>query len=325
MKRKIIHPEDPTGTADKNKRLLIFVLKVLVTVSLFLILFSYIGFQEILNKINKLGIGTAIWILFLLTIQQFASALRWGFILNKIGERIDARKVIQIFMAGAIANSVLITSLAGLSVRVLLLSKSGTSVKRAIYSLAVEKFFSSGTLLICFVAGMAFLSNIDSSTPPESFRFAMLIVIAALVLTGLGLVLLARFQFSKASELLEMIRNSITNPAAFAMVLLLSIFIVTLGFLSVATIAVGLGVEISLAPLIAILPGIAIMSALPLSLGGWGVREVSMVVGFGVLGVDGGDALATSLTYGLLSVFATFIAAGASLLIRVPSGEDLVQ
>ena len=320
-----IQPDDITGPVDNNKRLLIFGLKILVTVSMFLFLFSFIGFQETLNKINSLGIGSAIWILLLLTLQQLVSAMRWGIILKNIGEIYDYRRVAQMFMAGAIASSVLITSLAGLSVRVLLLSRSGTKIKQAIYSLAVEKFFASVTLLICFVAGMAVLTNTDSATPPDSFRFAMLIVLGALVVMGLGLIVLARFQFGKANELLDLIRGSVTQPKAFTIVLALSTFIVILGFYSVAIIASGLNVGVSLIALIAIQPGIAIMSALPLSLGGWGIREASMVAGLGLLGVASADALAISLTYGVLSLLATFVAAGVSMLFRVNAGKDRAQ
>lgn len=324
MNTKIKQSDELPGETGKNKRVIVFVLKLLVTVSLFLILFSYVGFQETLSKINDLGIVSAIWILLLLTLQQIVSAVRWGIILNRIGEKYDPIKIAQIFMAGAIASSVLITSLAGLSVRVLLLSRSGTRVKRAIYSLAIEKFFASGTLLICFVAGMAVLTNIDTASPPDNFRFALLIVLGALFLMGVGLIVLARLQFGKANELLDMIRGSVIRPKVFAIVLLLSTFIVVLGFYSVAVIANGLNIGVSLIALIAIQPGIAIMSALPLSLGGWGVREVSMVIGLGLLGVQAEDALAISLTYGVLSILATFVAAGGSLLMRVRTGEGRV-
>ena len=313
---------DEILVVDENyKRVLVLILKVLVTVSMFLVLFSFIGFQETLRKINSLGVGSAIWILLILTIQQLLSAMRWGMILKSIGENFVFRKVAQIFMAGAIASAVLITSLAGLSVRVLLLSRAGTNIKRAIYSLAVEKFFASGSLLICFIAGMAVLMNIESTAAPDSFRLAMLIVIGALVLMGLGVMLLARLRYEKVSELLDLIRSTLAQPIFFANVLLLSLFIVALGFYSVAVLANGLDVGISLIALLAIQPGIAIMSALPLSLGGWGVREASMVVGLGLVGVEAADALAISLTYGVLSILATFVAAGISMLMRVNIGK----
>jgi hypothetical protein len=49
-----------------------------------------------------------------------------------------------------------------------------------------------------------------------------------------------------------------------------------------------------------------------------------MVIGLGLLGVKAEDALAISLTYGVLSILATFIAAGGSLLMRVRTGEGRV-
>jgi hypothetical protein len=310
--------------AEKNKRFLFYILRILVTVSLFVILFSYIGVKETLDKIDSLGVVSAIMILLLLTLQQLASAIRWGIILHRIGEKYSPGQVAQIFMAGAIASSLLITSLAGISVRVLLLSRGGTRAKRAIYSIAFEKFFASGTLILCFVLGMGVLINIDSAIAPETLHLAMYVVLGILLLIIMGLPFLARLRMSFVNELLDMVRSAVTQPKVFAIVLLLSLIIISLGFLSVAIISFGLNVELSLIALIAIQPGIAIMSALPLSLGGWGVREVSMVFGLGLLGVAAKDALAISLTYGLLSILATLIAAGISMLIRVQTEEPRV-
>jgi hypothetical protein len=46
-----------------------------------------------------------------------------------------------------------------------------------------------------------------------------------------------------------------------------------------------------------------------------------MVAGLGLLGVEAADALAISLTYGVLSILAAFVAAGVSMLIRVNAGK----
>jgi uncharacterized membrane protein YbhN (UPF0104 family) len=325
MKKTNNNSEDIPGEVGRNKRIIVLALKILVTITLFAILFTYIDFHETLNKINSLGIVSAIWILTLLTLQQILSALRWSIILNKIGESYSRGKIIQVFLAGAVASSLLITSLAGLSVRVVLLTKLGTRVDRVLYSLAFEKLFASGTLLICFVVGMAVLINDSGSNLTENFRLAMYLGIGALVLIMAGLLMLAWLRFEKASNLLEMIRNVVIEPRAFATILLFSIAIIALSFYSISVIALGLEIDVSLVALIAIQPGIAVMSALPLSLGGWGVREVSMVLGLGMLGVESKDALAISLTYGLLSILSTFIAAGASLLIRVRSSKGSAQ
>jgi hypothetical protein len=73
----------------------------------------------------------------------------------------------------------------------------------------------------------------------------------------------------------------------------------TLG--AVAALAAGLHPESALwwqAVLVA--PAVMLAAALPVSLGGWGVREGAMVIALGLFGVATRDALALSVAYGLV-------------------------
>lgn len=47
-------------------------------------------------------------------------------------------------------------------------------------------------------------------------------------------------------------------------------------------------------------PGVMLVAALPVSLGGWGVREGAMIIALGLFGVAAGEALALSVAYGLM-------------------------
>jgi glycosyltransferase 2 family protein len=62
-----------------------------------------------------------------------------------------------------------------------------------------------------------------------------------------------------------------------------------------------LGLPITLPDCLAVIPLATLATALPISLGGWGVREGTLVVLFGTMGVPLGGALLLSLSYGLYS------------------------
>lgn len=49
-----------------------------------------------------------------------------------------------------------------------------------------------------------------------------------------------------------------------------------------------------------VVPGVMLVAAVPISLGGWGVREGTMIVALGLFGVAAGEALALSVAYGLM-------------------------
>jgi uncharacterized membrane protein YbhN (UPF0104 family) len=71
----------------------------------------------------------------------------------------------------------------------------------------------------------------------------------------------------------------------------------------------GLGIALAFPVYVALVGGATLLSVLPISLGGWGVREVGMVTLFGAVGVAPERALALSLIWGFLP-----------LLICVPAG-----
>ncbi len=294
-----------------------YIVKVLVAAIILVVLFYYIGVQDTLDSVYKMDIGSVIFVLIILTFQQFVAALRWHIILQWMGEDHTLGKITQFYMLGAIANSFLLTSIAGLSTRILLLSRSGTSLKRTVSSLVIEKMFSAGTLLTCFVVGLAVLIEIGVYIPNNTLALAAFLAMTMVVLVAIGWFTLA--QFGRTVEIIFIVRSAIQRPGIAMVLMMLSMFIFAIGFYSKATIAFDLDIGISLVAFIAIQPGITLMSAMPLSAGGWGVREASMVFGLGLLGIEAQDALAISLTYGVLCILATFSAAGISSLIGMRS------
>ena len=63
-----------------------------------------------------------------------------------------------------------------------------------------------------------------------------------------------------------------------------------------------LALSLTLAGCLVMMPPILVMAILPISVGGWGVREGAMVVGLGVLGVPSDGALALSLLFGIANL-----------------------
>ena len=72
------------------------------------------------------------------------------------------------------------------------------------------------------------------------------------------------------------------------------------GLLAAYLMGEGLGIAIGLPAYIVLVGGSVLLSVLPISLGGWGVREVSMVALFGSVGAGAEQALALSLLWGVL-------------------------
>lgn len=67
-----------------------------------------------------------------------------------------------------------------------------------------------------------------------------------------------------------------------------------------AALATGLGMDIPLATLFAFAPAALLMAMVPISFGGWGIREIAFVYLLGAAGVSAEAALSLSIAFGLL-------------------------
>ncbi|QNP45689.1 flippase-like domain-containing protein [Sphingomonas sediminicola] len=69
-----------------------------------------------------------------------------------------------------------------------------------------------------------------------------------------------------------------------------------------AALATGLGLDIPLATLFAFATAALLMAMVPISFGGWGIREIAFVYLLGAAGVSAEAALSLSIAFGLLRV-----------------------
>ena len=63
--------------------------------------------------------------------------------------------------------------------------------------------------------------------------------------------------------------------------------------------AASLGIKVTLLDCIVLMQPVALLANLPISVGGWGVRETAVVLLFGLIGVPSSAALVLSLQLGL--------------------------
>jgi uncharacterized protein (TIRG00374 family) len=88
-------------------------------------------------------------------------------------------------------------------------------------------------------------------------------------------------------------------------------------------IARSLGIGVGPVPMIAVISIMTLVVALPISVAGWGVREISLVALLGLLGVDREAALALSVELGLISTLLSLPGGALWLTLRNPRNAAL--
>jgi uncharacterized membrane protein YbhN (UPF0104 family) len=73
--------------------------------------------------------------------------------------------------------------------------------------------------------------------------------------------------------------------------------------------AYGAGVDVGFLTWLVVMPVVLLVTALPISIGGWGTREIAMVYMLGLFSVPSDLAAAVSIQFGLCSTIASLVGA----------------
>lgn len=273
--------------------------RLCVGLSLLLVLLVWFDVNAIVAKLLDIDFGYLVLALLLFAAQFAVSCARWIIILGRQGSKVSARTALSIFGTGAIANLFLVTSVAGISVRAALLLRAGTGPSRALASLTAERLAATAGLALCAAAGFVFaLPELKSFAGQWATPEAMAMITLALLFGVTGLAVLA-CKVAWLREFARTVTSVFATPGLAVQMVGASAAVVVLGFAGMAALAHGMGLSIDIMFFLSVMPAVAFLSALPISIGGWGVREGAMVAGLSIYSVPADSAMALSISYGL--------------------------
>ena len=114
---------------------------------------------------------------------------------------------------------------------------------------------------------------------------------------GVGL---QRFRFTRGlGEITHDMRTVLFSGSQSIATLALCVVVQILMVFAIYAFARSFAADLRLIDVLVVTPAILLLSALPVSFAGWGVRETVMVIGLGFIGVPAVDALAVSVGFGL--------------------------
>jgi glycosyltransferase 2 family protein len=307
------------------EKIALFATKLLVTGACFWYVSRQIDLSQVLSAFSLLDFRWAALAISLAMLQIPLVAARWRGILDALAAldvRMTRAAVVAATAVGAFFTQVL-PSVAGDGVRAWLVVRLGCGWRKAVTSVVIDRGVGVGMLI-----GLGFVILLLPSglTALGGYRHVVLIAYGVVLLAGVLAVLLTPVFV----PLLERWRYSrwIGDLAASAHRVLLgrkSLAILGLGCLvHVLTIVVvwslgraqGLALPIpDAAVLFTVMVGVAVV---PISIGGWGLREIAVISLLGHYGVAPERALLFSLCFGL--AFAIGSLPGAFVWLLYPFG-----
>ena len=235
------------------------------------------------------------------------SALRWHVVLGAETTSPGPWTLLKIVLVGLFFNQVLPSGVGGDAVRAWRCHRLGIGVAAAIRSLVLDRVSGYLVLVVLFAAGLPVLLRVLTE-PGQGYGVVLLLGVALCGLFALFLMdylpqRLLRFRLvAELAALSREGRRLFARPARSAAIVSLSGATVGLSILGVMLVAQSLGVELSFISWVAIIPPITLIQLVPVSLAGWGVRELGFVVVLAGFGIPAEAALAASLLVGLCMI-----------------------
>jgi glycosyltransferase 2 family protein len=295
----------PIGRPQTYRRWLLLGFSVAITVAALYFVFRGIDqriFMQLLTMQDRGLLGAAA---FFVMLQIVFAGERWRAILiASIQGRPPSRLRIQaVFYASIFVNCLPVGTVGGDVARVWLARSFALPLSRIVLSVLVDRIVTLTALFLLAIVTLPRITHLPALTEWLVGAFVVAVGGIALLLSGTIERLLERWRRHRliflalraAEEMRQLLHGGGLLALCFALIS------VVCAALAGYCIARGLGIDAGPLAMVAVMSIVTLVSALPISFGGWGVREVSVVTLLGLLGVDRAAALLMSVEFGLLA------------------------
>jgi uncharacterized protein (TIRG00374 family) len=282
-------------------------LKITVSVGLIWFIMKDLDVDAALVRLRQIDLMMLFFAMCTLGLQACLGGIRWRAISIAIEAPLSLLEALRLFYIGMFFNQALPGGTGGDAVRMYLGYRSGVSLRGAINGVMLERMVTVVALVIMVDITQPFF------TAETNFKDAELLHMAAIVLTlavvsGLAFIMVLD-RLPESMSKWKIIRG-LGYLAHDARRIFLSIHHgftgLTLGLLThinlswvVYLLASGLDLPITFFDCLILVPPVILASTIPISIGGWGIREGAMVMAFGLAGVPAEGALVLSILVGL--------------------------
>ncbi len=296
------------------KKILAITLKILISSAFIWYLVRDIDLDSAQSRLQDINLVLLLIGIVIFLFQIILGGLRWCAVSNAIYAPIDFVNSLRIFYIGMFFNQALPGGTGGDAVRVYLAYKGGLKVRGAINGVMLERLFAVIGLVLLVDMTQPFLNAQIDTKAADWFLFSAILLTLG-TLAGLTFIIFGG-RFFKDLNHWRIIRGLSYLSADTGLVLfkLRNILPITaLGLLThinlsicVFFLAQSLGLGIRFVDCLILVPPVLLITVIPISIGGWGIRELAMVSAFGLIDVPNEGAL-------VLSILVGFVGLGVSL------------
>jgi uncharacterized protein (TIRG00374 family) len=293
-----------------------------VTLILLMVVASQLDWSQIGEQLRKGNPLDFVFAVGLVVLALGAGAWRWHALLERAGVPVGVNRLARIYAVSTFSSSFLPTTAGGDVTRALLVSRRAADLRRVAVSIVVDR--AGGLAGMIAIAWLA-LVIAPGQVPGEAST--VLIWTSLAIVVGAAVIVVALMRgnswlrrrlpasiLTMARDSREVLRDYGRGPGLLATWLLLSVLYQALISYQLVVLGHAIDVQLSFATAAVALTVVTLLTLIPISIGGFGVREGSYVILLGGVGIAVSDATLISV----LSVATLLIASlpGAYLIVR---------
>ncbi|WP_287963071.1 lysylphosphatidylglycerol synthase transmembrane domain-containing protein [Alcanivorax sp.] len=281
------------------------IVRLFITVALFALIAWYIDLRAALGVMLTASPIPLLAALLMQTSSTLFSAWRWGLIMHALDFDRPMAFFIKVYFIGGWFNQALPSSIGGDAVRVLEVGRGGFRKRHALAGVFIDRAVG--------VFGLLVLNLLAVNLLPNGFPGWLNHLINLIAVGGcagfLAMILLrhlpwlGRFRvLSPFDHLGRQAHRLYSRPMRLVGHTLLSMGAHLCSIMAVWFIARAIGLPLHLHHFLIAMPAVFLLTFVPVSLAGWGIREGAMVGIFLLVGADKDHILAVSILYGLICI-----------------------
>lgn len=309
----------------KNKYIEFF-LKISVTVLIIFLIIRNIPVDAYKAAYQSLTAKTALFLIFSVIFQIIILALRWRYLIYlTTDKKLSLTDTIKGIFISFFVSQGLLASIGGDAFKIWWMKKNDIATQSAIKITLMDRIYGLVSLMLLCVLSLALFFIFIDVPHRQIMSLLIVIIFVGLLLCLFFVPLKFKFPFnlrkSKAflatslTKLMlfsQQLRESFSHQKPLSFLVLIVMSFLAHGIVIVQAYLVGQTINPSqitfLICVLAVPPSIFV-TYMPFSIAGWGIREASMVMAFGLVGIGSATSFIVSITIGM-AVFVTSCAGG---------------
>ncbi len=310
------------------RSLTLFAIKATISGVLIYVALSRLNLTHVDARLSSLQ---PFWILSALLVAAFQSVLlayRWQIIARFCQLPMKDMEAIRFFYIGLFFSQFLPGGFGGDAIRIWLLGRAHSDLVGASYSVLLDRFFGLLSLTLFVIGGLGWsLAQIPDAHARTSllllsascFAVAVMFLFASQLLPKRLAQWMVFRHLGEMSHLAKSMLVSRRGPSIMVLSLIIHAIAVVMAWL----LAKAIGTPFSILSSFEFVPAVMLITLLPISISGWGVREMMFSLVFRYIGLPEGDGVIVSLLLGGIGLVLAACGCVLWLTNRVPVPKSL--